>query len=55
MLIAACVKLVDVRPSVDPLTGTVGVSREVGWSAADRAAVEVALRLADSWLSLIHI
>ena len=49
MLVAACVKLVDVRPVVDPLTGGVDAGREVGWSAADRAAVEVALRLAESW------
>ncbi len=49
MLVVACVKLVDVRPVVDPLAGSVVPGREVGCSAADRAAVEVARRLAESW------
>lgn len=50
MLIAACVKWVDLRPEVDPLHGTVHTSdRTGGFSAADAAAVEVALRLADEW------
>ncbi len=49
MLVVACVKLVDVRPLVDPLHGAVEPGREVGVSPADRAAVEVARRLASSW------
>lgn len=49
MIVAACVKLVDLRPGVDRLTGAVTPSTTVGCSAADRAAVELALRLADSW------
>jgi len=49
VLIAACVKLVEIRPLVDPLTGSVDPGREVGCSAADRAAVEVVRRLAESW------
>lgn len=48
MLIAACVKWVDLRPSVDPVHGTVVASSNGGgFSAADHSAVEVALRLAD--------
>ncbi len=49
MIVAACVKLVDLRPEVDRLTGAVTPSTTVGCSAADRAAVELALQLADSW------
>ena len=48
MLIAACVKWVDLRPSVDPVHGTVVPSSNAGgFSAADHSAVEVALRLSD--------
>jgi electron transfer flavoprotein beta subunit len=48
--VAACVKWVDLRPDVDPVHGTVAPSAH-GWgfSPADRAAVEVALRLAATW------
>ncbi len=49
MIVAACVKLVDLRPGVDRLTGAVTPSTTLGCSAADRAAVELALQLADSW------
>ena len=49
MIVAACVKLVDLRPEVDRLSGAVTPSTTLGCSAADRAAVEVALQLADSW------
>jgi len=49
-LVAACVKWVDLRPEVDPLTGAVRTDeRSSGWSAADLAAVETALRLASAW------
>ena len=49
MLVAACVKLVDLRPQVDRVSGAVTPSATPGCSAADRAAVELALTLADSW------
>lgn len=50
MLIAACVKWVDLRPEVDRLHGTVStVGHDGGFSGADRSAVEVALRLAEAW------
>ena len=50
MRIAACVKWVDTRPEVDALTGEVDHDlRRHGASAADRAAVETALRLAERW------
>ncbi len=48
--IAACVKWVDLRPEIDSLTGAVSESeRSSGFSAADRAAVEIALRLGEAW------
>lgn len=49
-LIVACLRIVDLRPSVDPLDGS--VTRDplgVGLSPADGAALEHALRLAGSW------
>ena len=50
MRIAACLKWVDLRPDVDLVTGHVRTDvRSSGWSAADRAAVEVALRLGSVW------
>ena len=49
MLVAACVKWVDLRPEVDPVHGTVTTGHAGGFSAADHSAVEVALRLADAW------
>jgi electron transfer flavoprotein beta subunit len=48
--IAAAVKWVDLRPDVDPLAGTVRHDdRTMGLSPADNAALEVALRLGESW------
>lgn len=48
--IAACVKWVDLRPEIDSLTGAVSESeRSSGFSAADQAAVEIALRLGEAW------
>jgi electron transfer flavoprotein beta subunit len=48
--IAACVKWVDTRPEIDPLTGEVRTDdRSRGASAADRAALELACRMADAW------
>jgi electron transfer flavoprotein beta subunit len=51
MLIGVCVKQVDLRPEVDPLSGAVTGTdpRFAGVSAADQAAVETALRLAEAW------
>lgn len=47
--IGACVKWVDLHPEIDPLTGAVDHDeRRFGFSAADEAAVEIALRLAES-------
>lgn len=46
-VIAACLKWVDLRPEVDPLTGSVTTDpRSASASDADRAALEWALRLA---------
>lgn len=47
-MIAVCVKRVDLRPEIDPVTGAVrpGAQRP-GWSDADRSALEVGLRLAE--------
>lgn len=48
--IAVALKWVDLRPDVDRLTGAVHHDdRFFGCSAADQAALEWALRLADSW------
>jgi electron transfer flavoprotein beta subunit len=50
MTVAACMKLVDWRPVVDPLTGAVSVdARTSGASEADLAALEWALRLGEAW------
>lgn len=49
-LVVACLRINDLRPSVDPLDGAVTRDRlGVGLSPADAAALEHALRLADSW------
>lgn len=48
--VVACVKWVDLRPEIDPLHGHIVPSeRGGGFSPADHAAVEVALRLAEEW------
>jgi electron transfer flavoprotein beta subunit len=50
VLIGACLKWVDLRPEVDPLTGEPAApTRSSGASAADLAALEIALRLAEIW------
>ncbi len=49
-LIVACLRINDLRPTVDPLDGS--VTRDplgVGLSPADAAALEHALRLAEAW------
>lgn len=48
--VLVAVKMVDLRPEVDPLTGVVhtgSASGSIGLSAADEAAVEAAMRLAE--------
>ncbi|MFN8052405.1 MAG: mycofactocin-associated electron transfer flavoprotein beta subunit [Acidimicrobiales bacterium] len=48
MTVVVAVKWVDLRPDIDALTGEVtGDRRRYGFSAADQAAFEVGLRLAD--------
>ena len=48
--IAAVLKWVDLRPDVDPLAGTVRHDdRTAGFSLADAAALEWALRLGEAW------
>ncbi len=48
--IGVAVKWIDLRPEVDRLTGNVsGDERFAGCSAADRAALEWALRIAERW------
>jgi electron transfer flavoprotein beta subunit len=49
MTVVACLKWVDARPGVDPLTGAVTTdARSSGPSDADRAALEWALRLGEA-------
>jgi electron transfer flavoprotein beta subunit len=49
-MIAVCIKWVDARPDVDPLTGEVRTdARTSGASDADNAALEWALRAAQQW------
>ena len=49
-LIGVALKRVDLRPEVDPLTGTVNDDRRsFGCSTADQAALEWALLLAERW------
>ncbi len=48
--VVVCVKWTDLRPVVDPLHGAVTAQTHgEGFSSSDRAALEVGLRLADSW------
>jgi electron transfer flavoprotein beta subunit len=48
--VAVALKCVDLRPDVDPLAGTVRHDgRTSGFSLADAAALEWALRLGESW------
>jgi len=49
-LVVACLRITDLRPEVDPLTGV--VTRDswgIGLSAADAAALEYALRIGEAW------
>jgi len=48
--VAVALKCVDLRPEVDPLAGTVRHDgRSSGFSLADAAALEWALRLGEAW------
>ena len=48
--VAVCMKWVSLRPDVDPLTAEIQTDdRFSGPSPADEAALELALRMADSW------
>ncbi|GAA3754242.1 electron transfer flavoprotein beta subunit [Spinactinospora alkalitolerans] len=54
MTVAVAIKLVDLRPEIDPLSGTVRGGHRwdrhtLGVSAADWAAVETALRIGSAW------
>ncbi len=49
-LVVACLRITDLRPEVDPLTGAVRGDRwGIGLSAADGAALEHALRICRTW------
>jgi electron transfer flavoprotein beta subunit len=49
-LVVACLRITDLRPDVDPLTGLVRSDRwGIGLSAADGAALEHALRISQTW------
>ncbi len=48
--VAACLKWVDLRPEVDPLDATVHTDERLGGlSAADEAALELALQIGEHW------
>ncbi|MBL7515520.1 hypothetical protein I6A94_37845, partial [Frankia sp. CN4] len=49
-LVAVCLRVTDLRPEVDPLTGVLTQSPHgAGLSPADEAALERALTLAEAW------
>jgi electron transfer flavoprotein beta subunit len=55
-LVVACVRYTDLRPDVDPLSGA--ITRDVhraGLSAADEAAAEHALRIAEAWSARVLV
>ena len=57
--VAVCVKWVELHPTIDPLTGEVSSDdRRRGFSDSDRAALEVALRLAGqrgAEVAIVHV
>ena len=56
MRVAACVRWVDLRPEIDQLTGEVRTdARRGGFSAADQAAVEIALCLGQDWDATVEL
>jgi electron transfer flavoprotein beta subunit len=51
-LVVACLRVTDLRPAVDPLTGSVQHDPwSIGLSPADQAALEHALRICEIWSS----
>jgi electron transfer flavoprotein beta subunit len=49
-LVVVCLRIVDLRPEIDPLTGAVHQDPwGIGLSPADEAALEHALRISDAW------
>jgi electron transfer flavoprotein beta subunit len=49
-LVVACLRITDLRPRVDPITGSVSHDRwGIALPAADAAALEHALRAAETW------
>jgi electron transfer flavoprotein beta subunit len=53
-LIATCLRVTDLRPEVDPLSGVVTHDLlAVGLSLSDEAALEHALRLAEAWSAAV--
>jgi electron transfer flavoprotein beta subunit len=56
MRVAACVRWVDLKPEIDPLTGHVATDpRRGGFSPADQAAVEVALAAGERWGARVEV
>lgn len=50
LLVVVCLRVIDLRPAVDPLTGSVQHDPwSIGLSAADQAALEHALRICELW------
>jgi electron transfer flavoprotein beta subunit len=56
-VVAVCWKWVDHRPDIDPLTGAVtsGDPRFGGISEADAAALEIGLRIAQTWGARVRV
>ena len=55
-LVVACVRYADLRPDVDALSGAIGRDvHRAGLSAADEAAVEHALRVAEAWSATVLV
>jgi electron transfer flavoprotein beta subunit len=55
-LVVACVRYGDLRPDVDALSGAIGRDvHRAGLSAADEAAVEHALRVAEAWSATVLV
>lgn len=49
-LVVVCLRITDLRPRVDPLTGVISHDPwGIGWPAADAAALEHGLRVAEAW------
>lgn len=49
-MVVACVRITDLRPRVDPLSGAISEDHlSVGLSPADAAALEHCFRVADAW------